>query len=204
MAVEIKEVPGLYLVKNVISKNDQKYIIRALITNEGKECKQIHAAREFGWSFLKGYAKSYTANDYLQLPMWSKNIWKKIMEKGNLKDIIGNIETIDNILINIYEKGDFLRQHVDDVNFWNEWVVGFSMGSDIVMDFGKIGTSEIHKIKIPALSAYILTKDARYLYTHSIEPQKFNKIRRISVTFRTISKKYLSDETRKIISNEQL
>src|ERR1700722_10372419 len=98
MTIEIKEVPGLYLVKNVISKNDQKYIIRALITNNGRECKQIHHAREFGWSFLKGYNKFgvYTLNDYLQIPMWAKKIWKKIMEKGNLKDIIGNVETIDN------------------------------------------------------------------------------------------------------------
>lgn len=188
----IEEVPGLYLIENAISKNDQKQIMRSLITNNGKECRQIHKAREFDWSFLKGLNNpgSYTSNDYLQIPIWAKNIWKKIMEKGNLKDIIGNVEIIDNVLVNTYEKGDFLIPYINEIEFWNEWVVGLSMGSDIFMDFTK-GTKEAHTIKIPASSVYILTKDARYTYKHGIKKQEFNNFKRVSVTFRTINKKEL-------------
>ena len=95
-----------------------------------------------------------------------------------------------------YEKNDMLRPHVDDVNFWNHWVVGLSMGSDIVMDFTNMSTKEEHPIFIPARSVYILTGDARYSYLHGIKSQKFNNHKRVSITFRSISDKFLSDSSR--------
>lgn len=206
MIIEIKEVPGLYLVENAISREDQKQIINSLKINNGNECKQIHTAREFGWSFLKGlyHPGTYTSKDYLQIPIWVKNIWKKLIEELNLKSIIGDIEIIDNILINTYEKDDALVSHVDDINFWDNWVVGLSLESDIVMDFMKITTRETHPIKIPALSVYILTGNARYSYEHSIKRQKYNNFRRISITFRTISAQYLPNSIRELVSREQL
>jgi len=205
MAVEIKEVPGLWLIENVISKEDQKQILRSLITNTGSECRQIHPAKEFGWSFIKGLLSKWcSSKDYIPMPIWVKTIWEKIIKIPEINKIIGNVEIVDNILINIYEKGDSLIPHVDDINFWDDFVLGLSLGSDIIIDFAKIDSNETHPIFIPAKSVYILTKDARYSYKHSIKVQEFNNIRRVSITFRTISDKFLSQNERNKIKSKFL
>lgn len=82
-----------------------------------------------------GHLSPYTVGDYLKIPIWSKNIWNSIVERANLKDIIGDVKIFDNILINTYEKGDSLIPHTDDVHLWNNWVIGMSIGSHIIMDF---------------------------------------------------------------------
>ncbi len=210
MIIDIPEINGLYLLTDIFTlEEDELYmtIIKNLSKDEINNCFQVHPALEFGWKFLPIMQRS--EKDFLgKYPDWLLNIWTKVYE--NLLQTNFPVDYPDNVLINKYKIGEGCNAHVDDIKFWNNWVIGVSFGSGATMRFKRIKKDEDFKyfkqydIYIPKGSVYILLNDARYEYTHEILPLKedniFNQIvkreERISLTFRTIHNDYLNNELR--------
>lgn len=212
--VTIDEVKGFYLVSDVFSEEQyEKFNNNLNYLNGGNVCPQIHHAIEFGWNFLPlrdydGTILPRTTESYIgEMPDLIKEIWRDIwlttiQTNKELPQSLLKCAIPDHLLINTYTPGDGCRPHTDELEFWEDWVVGVSFGSGCVMtlSYEKNKTD----VYIPPNSVYIFTKDARYKWKHGIPfvcddnvngvvvPRQTRK----SLTFRNIHKNWLPDSVR--------
>ncbi len=210
MAILFEDIPDLYLIPNAFTKEENDMYMQILEgeSNNPNVSKQIHTATEYGWKFLPATIK--LPEDYLgEYPEWLEKLWQKIIFHAN-----NNIEHFpknaypDNVLINKYEPGDGCNSHVDQINFWDNWVVGVSFGSGCTFEFMNDFNKKI-EIYIPSGSIYIMIDDARYKWKHGITFSQIDiyygeiipRTKRISLTFRTMMRHILSDEVKNAIKN---
>lgn len=205
------EIAGLYIFENVITKKEQKDILRKMIVEDGKSSLGIEPRlndwpeeREYGWPLRRRNNSVDWTNinklqekDYEKIPDFIEELWKKIIDRTKLDKIIEGINLFDNAYINIYRESSELKPHVDDPYAWTHWIVGLSMGAKLEMDFCAIDGKKEYKIALPAQSVYVMTGDSRYKFTHGIKRgQIFDMPRQVSITFRRITDKILDDKIR--------
>ena len=195
------EIFGWYLITNVFTTAKEEYYLDQISKDTTANiCHQIHKAKEFGWKFVPVEKK--TEADYLgQFPEWLKEIWENVHQvlKTHLS-FFPKYVMPDHVLLNEYEPGDGCKSHIDDVSFWNDWVVGVSFGSGCVM---RIGGCDMF---IPQRSVYVLSGDARYNLGHGIDFVKtdeyygdvIERSKRTSLTFRTIHNDFLDERTKQM------
>ncbi|KAJ2747706.1 hypothetical protein GGI20_000355 [Coemansia sp. BCRC 34301] len=114
------------------------------------------------------------------------------------------VEELDQAIINLYERGEGIGDHVDLLRF-DDGIVGFSFGGTAVMRMRRVrdrsaatyakeleteDASEV-RVELEAGDVYLLSGEARYRWTHGI-PKKIDgedniKSKRISVTLRKLS-----------------
>ena len=148
--------------------------------------------------------KKKTGLDYLDTPFWIDDIFYRALFGINSKikyiPTTKPIENYDHVLINEYKPGDGCLAHTDELEFWEDWVIGVSFGSGCEMILSKGNVSK--SIYLTIGSVYLLCGDARYKWTHEISfkfddevnGNKINRNERISLTFRTISNNFLSSK----------
>ena len=212
--ITVPGVNGLYLIVDVFDQPQLNYFTEILLNDtHGHPCRQIHAATEYGWKFLPLRDNNHidiklrTSDDYLgEYPDWIQQIWNLVLVKlSDIEDLPSTLRTCaspDNLLINKYVPGDGVIPHTDELEFWEDWVVGVSFGSGCVFNYSL--NKEKVSMYIPANSIYVLTKDARYKWKHGIAFVKEDivygdvipRTTRISMTFRNIDKRWLTDEVR--------
>lgn len=105
------------------------------------------------------------------------------------------------VIINAYLPGEGITPHVDLLDRYDDGIVGVSLGSGSVMQFKKVShNEEVHKgvgVYLPPGSAYVMSGEARYDWTHGIEGKMddwvlgdndvavmLSRTFRVSVTFR--------------------
>ena len=81
-------------------------------------------------------------------------------------------------------RGDFLKAHFDDRQLAGEIIVNVCLLSDCVMTFRKPNSSVQYRVTLPRRSASIMSRSARWEFTHEIAHQDFLGDRRISINFR--------------------
>lgn len=103
----------------------------------------------------------------------------------------------DQVIINEYKPGEGLRPHFDRKDYYQNVIIGISLGSGTIMEFYKNKpVPEKKKIYIPPRSLYILKDDVRYIWKHGIPSRKYDEVNgkkiprntRISITFRNVIK----------------
>lgn len=201
MAIIFEDIPGLYLIPNVFTKeeNDKYMEILEKEKNNPNISNQIHTATEYGWKFLPATVK--IPEDYLgDYPEWLEKLWQKIFNiiKINISNFPEKAYP-DNVLINKYEIGDGCLPHIDQLDFWENWIVGVSFGSGCTFQFTDNFDKNIEML-MPPCSIYVMIDDARYKWKHGI---KFSPIdiyygdviprtQRISLTFRSMMEHILT------------
>ena len=122
------------------------------------------------------------------LPKYSQYIRDRLAEIGELKDFIP-VEQCN--LDYKPELGSSIDFHFDDFWLWGERLIIINMLSDTHMLF----KNEEKYIKVPMLrrSLLIISGESRFLWKHAIAREDIQS-RRISVTFRELSEKFLTGE----------
>lgn len=210
--ISIDEVDGFYMINDIFTESEHSYYFELLKNVNENLCHQIHHANEFGWKFLPLKDENSNIiirkkNDNLgNFPEWIDEIWIKIrkhilkLTNCNLPKELTECTKPNHLLVNKYEPGDGVIPHFDELEFWENWVIGVSLGSGCVFNLTRKGKKV--KIYLPKNSIYILTRDARYEWKHGIEFVKEDNVYgntierslRISMTFRNIHKKWFDDE----------
>jgi len=98
----------------------------------------------------------------------------------------------DQLTINEYQPGSGIPPHTDSHAPFEEPLISISLFSDIVILFRNPLTSEEINVLIPARSAFVMTGESRYLWTHAINTRKIDRTesglsfrrRRVSLTYR--------------------
>lgn len=88
---------------------------------------------------------------------------------------------LNNQTINLYQAGDFIRSHVDNLFVYDETFAVLSLGSPAMLRMTHIQNGEELECLIPDGSVYIMEGPSRYVYFHSVLPVE---AQRLSVVLR--------------------
>jgi alkylated DNA repair dioxygenase AlkB len=147
--------------------------------------------------------KEKTIDDYLgPMPKGIDEIWEKAKE--SVKDVI-DPKKYNHVLINNYIPGDGCKSHTDEIEFWEDYVIGVSFGSGCSFEYSNADKKII--VYMPECSVYLMIDDARYKWRHGILFDKedyyygdlIERNERISLTFRSISEKFLTKEVKSLV-----
>ena len=179
-------IPGLFYIENFITKEESLKLLSE-IYQKPWNLSLKRRTQHYGYSY--NYQSSHLdVNTQVEaIPDFVKGIFPKLQALEPLKDY-----EPDQLIINEYLPGQGIGAHVDKINDFEDRICSLSLGSDTIMEFKKDGRKV--EVILRENSLVILTKDARYLWTHGIPGRKSDKINggiqerktRVSLTFRKI------------------
>ncbi|CCD14041.1 unnamed protein product [Trypanosoma congolense IL3000] len=88
---------------------------------------------------------------------------------------------LNNQTANLYEPGDFIRAHIDNLFVYDDIFAVVSLGSNALLRFVHVQNGEELDVVIPDGSLYIMSGPSRYVYFHMVLPVE---AQRVSVVFR--------------------
>lgn len=180
MAIEFREIPGLSIVPNSISDEDEERLVNLIqqgvwAPGPGPSKRQVqqygklfdHHKRKFG--------------DTKPIPEWLLQIAKQM-----------ELPVPENVIISKYEPGEGVPQYTD-TEYFGEVLASLSLVSATSIDF-KFGTLE-HSIWLEPRTLLKLSGEVRHRWTHGIASrlvdvvngEKINRCLRYSITFRTFA-----------------
>lgn len=136
----------------------------------------------------KGYVDIYTRqsasivlNDgRFQLPPLPPSSFLSLVERIEQDGIVPP-GWVNNQTANLYETGDFIRAHVDNLFVYDDIFAIISLGANALARFVHVQSGEELDVVIPDRSLYIISGPARYVYFHMILPVE---AQRFSIVFR--------------------
>ena len=189
------EVPGLFLVENFITNDEEKNIVKEIDSNWSNENYGLkRRVQHYGWKY--DY-RSRRVNSDMRiggLPPWAKTIANRLVEQELVE------QNPDQLIVNEYKKNQGIGPHIDSKVF-ADGIAMVSLLESWEMRFRKKGSKEKPtNIMLRRRSVAVMTGEARYDWTHAIpmrkkEPdptkpydRKLTKTRkrRLSLTFRKV------------------
>ncbi|MGH1517940.1 alpha-ketoglutarate-dependent dioxygenase AlkB [Chryseobacterium sp. JK1] len=180
-------IKGLLYQDDFLSIEEEKLILSE-IDNAVWDASLKRRVQHYG--YIYDYKKK-NINQELeigQLPDWLLSLENKIKIHFNLKN------SFDQVIINEYEPGQGISNHIDCVPCFEETIISISLLSPCIMQFSK--DQQKNEILLQSRSILLLSDEARYSWKHGIKAVKNDKWqntvipreRRISITFRKIMK----------------
>lgn len=188
---ETREViKGLTYIPNFLTQEEIKELYTYLEKEKWSGISHRVDSREVvQYGYIYAYDRSgMTKTD--PVPERYLKLLKKI-EKSNtcsISQVIENksVDNIDQLIINKYKANQGISPHVDHVKYFSDTVICISVGREVEVIFTGVEAKDSHKLKVESGSLYIMTGDARYKYTHSIEANDKEGELRYSLTFRHV------------------
>jgi alkylated DNA repair dioxygenase AlkB len=178
-----KEIPGFSLVLEYITPEEEEDLL-ARVENGPWETDWRRRIQQYGF----GYAGQHGGNPQLvrPFPEWLIQLARRVEKDAPFTRLP------DNCVINEYIPPLGIGPHKDYPAF-GPTVACVSLGSDIVMDFAQLAEHVRVPVLVPARSFWVITGDARSVWTHGIAARLTDNIagerrprqRRVSITFRT-------------------
>lgn len=176
-----KEVPGLYVIENFITKEYEKYLLD--IINK-QEWSSVLSRR------VQHYYRIYNYSRKLQLtvapePPEEIKILSKDIENFIKSELDLDFNT-QQIIVNEYKPGQGIAAHIDRPELFGPIIISLSLGSDCTFSFKKDST--VLNLNLKKRTLVIMTKESRYSFTHDIPKRSTDRNgTRVSITFRTIN-----------------
>lgn len=180
--VDAVKPPGLKLAYEVITTDEEAALI-ALMQASGLAYNDYDAGnprstRTYGWEIEY---PSFIISPRPPMPEGLRAI------RDLAADFAGvNPDALVNCLLNRYEPASIIQAHIDQP-MWDH-VIGISLGSAATMRFAKpsVRADDPIDVVLEPRSIYLMSGDARHLYSHSLPAVEAT---RYSITFRTFSDK---------------
>jgi alkylated DNA repair dioxygenase AlkB len=180
---KIKKVPGLYYIDDI--KEDTDNIITELDKLTWTPLSKNTNSRLVQHYGYKYNYVTYKINEKCEeLPEFLHKYQNLLTDICLQLNIIDDKYIFNQCIINNYYEGQGISQHIDVKSYGN--VIGsITIGSNAKMVFKK--DDEKYEVIVKPNSLYIMSCDARYLWTHSMPNLKKDSTkRRISLTFRNV------------------
>jgi alkylated DNA repair dioxygenase AlkB len=183
----IARISGLKYIPDFINEKEHEELWQA-IYKEPWLTDLKRRVQHYGWKYdYKSRSIDYSM--FLgELPSWAKPIANRLYNSGYLPNMP------DQLIINEYQPGQGITNHVDCEPCFGSTIITISLGSKCVMDFINIKTKEKIEVLLEPRSLAVLSEEARYNWSHGIAARKIDKFRnvktdrqlRISMTFRNV------------------
>ncbi|XP_016477646.1 alkylated DNA repair protein ALKBH8 homolog [Nicotiana tabacum] len=217
MAASELDIPGLYLIHDFISAEEEKELLAAVDTTPWQKLAK-RRVQHYGYEFQYS-TRNVNTNQYLgELPLFLS----PILEKMSLFQKLGYAETVllDQLTVNEYPPGVGLSPHIDTHSAFEDLIFSLSLAGPCIMEFRKYSTGVWltspdtlsdeeaqnsdksskflrRAIYLPPRSILLLSGEARYAWHHYIPHHKVDVVndtrirrasRRVSFTLRKIRK----------------
>ncbi|KFF03273.1 alpha-ketoglutarate-dependent dioxygenase AlkB [Flavobacterium reichenbachii] len=180
-------IDGLTYVPNFVNSIEENKLIN--IINDSAWLTDLkRRVQHYGYKY-DYKAKSIDYTMYLgELPGWALEIAERIYRKN----LVGVIP--DQLIINEYEPGQGIANHVDCEPCFGDTIISLSLGSGCIMDLINVKSREKIEFFLEPGSIIVLSGKARYEWTHGIAGRKYDILNgfkkqrelRISMTFRNV------------------
>ncbi|KEG09352.1 hypothetical protein DQ04_05361000 [Trypanosoma grayi] len=135
-----------------------------------------------------GYVDVYTqrsasirlSDGRFQLPPLPPRSFMNLVERIEQDDIVPR-GWLNNQTANLYEPGDFIRAHIDNLFVYDDIFAIVSLGANALLRFVHVQNGEELDVIVPDGSLYIMSGPARYVYFHMVLPVE---AQRFSIVFR--------------------
>jgi hypothetical protein len=126
--VHVPEVPGLRVLLDVVSEEEERDAMSALALDRGAPASNIHVATQWGWRF---YTWNRTppmveADRLAPLPRWMRDVVASVEASDPQRRFLPSFADwgsgVQHALLNEYHPGDGVAAHTDDLFFWTSWV----------------------------------------------------------------------------------
>jgi alkylated DNA repair dioxygenase AlkB len=184
---ETKEIPGLAYITDYINLDEQNQLLN-LIDQQEWSTKLKRRVQHYGYRY--DYKNgSLASSKYLgTLPDWAQTIASRLYDDGLTTKVF------DQVIINEYEPGQGITNHIDCIPCFGNTIISLSLESSCVMDFTHSQTKEKASLLLYPGSLVVMQGAARYDWEHGIAPRKKDKYkdrvivrsRRVSMTFREV------------------
>jgi len=184
---DISMIKGLTYIPNFIDKLEVKSFIDAI--NSEQWLSDIkRRVQHYGYKY-DYKARSIDYSMFIgQLPNWAMTMAQRLSDE-KYTDVLP-----DQLIINEYEPGQGIANHVDCEPCFGDTVISISLGSSCVMDFINLRTKQKIEVMLESGSLVVISGEARHNWTHGIAQRKtdnFNGIKsdrrlRVSMTFRKV------------------
>ncbi len=183
----LDKISGLKYIPEFISKDEHDELCKS-INKEVWLTDLKRRVQHYGWKY-DYKARSIDYSMYLgELPIWAKTIAERLFHASYLSKIP------DQLIINEYQPGQGITNHVDCEPCFGETIVSISLGSACVMDLINLKTKEKIALMLEPRSLVVITGEARHNWTHGIASRKTDNFKgikterglRISMTFRNV------------------
>jgi alkylated DNA repair dioxygenase AlkB len=184
---EAKEIPGLAYIPDYINLDEQNQLLNAIDQQEWST-KLKRRVQHYGYRY--DYKNgSLASSKYLgSLPDWAQSIASRLYDEGLTPKLF------DQVIINEYEPGQGITNHIDCIPCFGNTIISLSLGSSCVMDFTHSQTKEKASLLLYPGSLVVMQGAARYDWEHGIAARKKDKYkdreivrsRRVSMTFREV------------------
>jgi alkylated DNA repair dioxygenase AlkB len=184
---KVKKIDGLLYIQNFIDEKEEVDLFHA-INKEHWMTSIRRRVQHYGWKY-DYKARTIDYSMYLgDLPAWAKPYAERLCSQGLLTRMP------DQIIVNEYQPGQGIANHVDCEPCFGETIISLSLGSTAIMDFINLKTKEKIDLFIEQRSLVALNGAARHKWSHGIparktdvfEDIKFDRSLRVSLTFRNV------------------
>jgi alkylated DNA repair dioxygenase AlkB len=187
---DVSDIIGLKYIPNFIDEIQVKQFI-ASISNEQWLNDLKRRVQHYGYKY-DYKARSIDYSMFIgPLPNWVLPLAKRLFDENH-------IDTVpDQLIINEYEPGQGIANHIDCEPCFGDTIISISLGSSCVMDFINLRTKQKIEVMLESGSIVVLSGEARHNWTHGIAQRKTDNFKgiktdrqlRTSMTFRKVTLK---------------
>ncbi|AWL09613.1 uncharacterized protein HME7025_01761 [Aquirufa nivalisilvae] len=184
---DISMIQGLTYLPNFIDKLEVKYLIESI--NAEPWLSDIkRRVQHYGYKY-DYKARSIDYSMFIgKLPSWAMIMAQRLFDEKHISELP------DQLIINEYQPGQGIANHVDCEPCFGNTIISISLGSSCVMDFINLRTKQKVEVMLESGSLVVLTGEARHNWTHGIAQRKTDNFKgmkterrlRISMTFRKV------------------
>jgi alkylated DNA repair dioxygenase AlkB len=180
-------ITGLLYIPQYVSQEHHDYLV-ATIAQQPWRGDLKRRTQHYGYVY-DYRAKTVDPSSYLgPLPRWLERIATQLRRDGLIP-----VEP-DQAIVNEYEPGQGIADHVDCTPCFGDVVISLSLGASVIMDLKQKEEGRHVPLWLEPRSLLVLRDEARYSWTHGIpgrqqdvwQGQTIPRGRRVSVTFRKV------------------
>ncbi len=184
------DVPGLLYIPDFITPEDERRLTETIDAGEWRgDLKR--RVQHYGWRYDYTARQVDSSMRLGSLPAWANDIGRRLVAEGLLA------APPDQVIVNEYKEDQGISRHVDSPGF-ADGIVTISLLESWEMVFRHQRGTQKRKVnkRLERRSAMILTRAARYDWTHEIPARRhetdpstgkrWKRKRRISLTFRRV------------------
>lgn len=220
---EISDLPsGLVYIENYVNDEYASKIIDYVTKSDDNQTElnnnsiidlKKRKVKHYGYEFRYGSNDCDENNPLTDPEKQMPQVCNDLIEKM-IKDGLIQVKP-DQLTVNIYEAGHGIGPHIDNVNGFEDYIISLSLESSVIMEFRQKETKKFKKIYLNPNSLIVMKGDSRYIWSHSIPERKHDLVkdpnghtivakrsRRVSLTFRKVKPKTISDNQEKAIKSK--
>ncbi len=181
-------IGGLQYVENYIDEHQHDWLLTEIDKNRWLDDLK-RRVQHYGFKYdYKARRVNYDMR-IGELPEWLKRLSQKLYEDKHMPEVA------DQVIVNEYLPGQGIASHIDCEPCFEDTIVSLSLGSGCIMDFtNKFDKSEKLPVWLEPSSLVVLHGEARHEWLHGIaarktdawDGQKYDRQRRVSLTFRKV------------------